>query len=136
MPGWVNRWQKRRREAGEGADADIMQANHRRFRVAFALIGFAVLLALLGAKLLFPVPIDTVLRAAAGICGVVGFVMAKWAQQEHAFLTRPDSGSPPEIIPKYALTSAAFCPKTMVNERYGDVETTITRWLSRRLPLL
>ena len=98
MPGWAERWQKRRRELAEGADADLMQSNRRRFRVGFGLIGLAFVLALMGAKISFPATVEITLRVGAGISGVIGIVLAKWAQQEHTFVSRPDPESPPEIF--------------------------------------
>jgi len=100
MPGWVGRWQKRRRELAEGADADLMQSNRRRFIAAFGLIGFAFVMGLIDAEFRLPATLEIVFRVAAGISGVVGIVLAKWAQQEHAFLTRPDPEGPPEIFKK------------------------------------
>jgi hypothetical protein len=98
MTGWVERWQKRRRDLAEGADADLMQSNRRRFRVAFSLIGFAFVTGLIDAKFRLPTTLEILFRVGAGISGVVGIVLAKWAQQEHAFLTRPDTEGPPEIF--------------------------------------
>jgi hypothetical protein len=97
MPGWRARWQKRRRELAEGADADLMQLNRRRFRVAFGMIGIALVLGLLSAKARMPAMVEG-LRIAAGISGVVGVVLAKWAQAEHDFLTKPEPECPPEIF--------------------------------------
>jgi hypothetical protein len=98
MRGWVKRWQKRQRDLAEGADADLMQSNRRRFRGAFCLIGLAVVLGLISAKFRLPPTLKLVFRVGAGISGVVGVVLAKWAQQEHAFLTRPDPEGMPEIF--------------------------------------
>jgi len=98
MPGWVERWQKRRLEIAEGADADLMQSNRRRFRVAFGLIGLAFVMGLLDAKFLLPATLGIIFRVGAGISVVVGIVLAKWAQHEHTFITRPDLEGPPEIF--------------------------------------
>jgi hypothetical protein len=98
MHGWFERWQKRRRELAEGTDADLMQSNRRRFRVAFGLIGLAFVMGLIDAKVRLPATLEIVFRVGAGISGVVGIVLAKWAQQEHTFLTRPDLEGPPEIF--------------------------------------
>ena len=95
MPGWFERWQARQAQLAEGADADLMQSNRRRFKIAFGLIGLAFGLGLLDARFHLA-PLRTVLTVIAGISGVVGLVLVKWAQQEHAFLTRPEG--PPEIL--------------------------------------
>jgi len=75
-----------------------MQSNGRRFRVAFSLIGLAFVLGLIDAKLPFPPMLEVAIRIVVGISGIVGIVLAKWAQHEHAFLTRPDPDRPPEIF--------------------------------------
>jgi hypothetical protein len=98
MPGWGARWQKRRRELAQGADAGLMQFNRRRFRVAFGLIGIALVLVLLSAKTHVPVMVEDALRIAAGISGVVGVVLAKWAHAEHSFLAKPEQEDPSEIF--------------------------------------
>src|SRR5262245_51309680 len=98
MAGWFQRLAKRRYELAQGADADLIQSNRRRFRLAFGLIGLAFLLGLICSKLHLPVTLKTILGVAAGISGVVGFVLAKWAQHEHDFLTDPDPEGPPEIF--------------------------------------
>ena len=98
MPGWFQRWQQRRQELEEGVDADLVQANRRRFMIGFGLIGLAVLLSLLSAEPHLASMMVNALRIGAGISGVVGIVIAKWAQFEHSFLTRPDPEGPPEIF--------------------------------------
>jgi heme A synthase len=98
MSGWFARWQERRRELAEGADADLMKVNRQRSRVAFGLMGLALLLGLMSAKVRVPVVLEKALGIASGICGVVGVVLAKWAQAEHNFLTKPEPESLPEIF--------------------------------------
>ena len=94
---WVERYQKRQCELTEGVDADLVQANRRRFRVAFG-GGIAVVLVLLDSKLRLPVLLSIVVRVGAVISGVVGIVLGKWAQAERTFLTRTDPEPPPEIF--------------------------------------
>jgi hypothetical protein len=95
---WLQRWRKRQRELAAGADADLVQANRRRFRVALGLIGLALVLGLLDARLHLSRVLHIVLRCAASVSGLVGLVMAKWAQLEDAFLSRPESEDPPTIF--------------------------------------
>jgi hypothetical protein len=98
MAGWVEGWQRRRLELAEGADADLMQSNRRRYRVAFGLIGLAFVLGLIDAKFRLPHILEIAFRVGAGVSGLVGIALAKWAQHEHAFLTEPDPERPPEIF--------------------------------------
>ena len=98
MPSWLERWEKRHRELAEGADTELMQANRRRFRLAFALIGVGFALAVLGGKLHLPSTFDAAVRVIAGAAVVIGFVLGRWARQEREFLTQPDPEGPPEIF--------------------------------------
>lgn len=98
MSVWIARWQKRRRELAEGADADLMQANRQRSRLAFGLIGLAAILGLLSDKAYLPGMLEKALVIACVISGVVGIVLAKYAQAEHSVLTKPEPEGPPEIF--------------------------------------
>jgi hypothetical protein len=98
MPGWVERWQKRQRELAQGADADLVHSNRRKFRVASSLLGLAFVLGLLDAKIPLPSYVRIAITLGAVISGVGGIVLMKWAQQEDVFLTRPDPEGPPEIF--------------------------------------
>jgi hypothetical protein len=98
MADWLERWRKRQREIAEGTDADLVQANRTRFRVAFSLVGVGFILMVLGGKLRSTGRLDTVLRVIAAVSVVVGFVLGRWARSEREFLTRPDPESPPEIF--------------------------------------
>lgn len=98
MAGWLERWRERQHEIAEGADADLLQANKTRFRVALGLFGFGFAIILLGGKLHVTGTLDTVLRVMAGASIVVGFVLGRWARSEREFLTRPDPEGPPEIF--------------------------------------
>jgi hypothetical protein len=98
MAGWVERWQRRRLELAEGADADLMRSNRRRYKVAFSLIGLAFVLGLIDAKFSLPHALEIALRVGIGVSGLLGIVLAKWALHEHDFLTEPDPERPPEIF--------------------------------------
>jgi hypothetical protein len=98
MTSWTERWQRRRRELAEGADADLVRTNRRRFRLAFSLIGLALALTAIEAKVQLPKSLDTVLRIVAVSSFVIGSMMGRWAREERAFLNRPDPEGPPEIF--------------------------------------
>ena len=98
MSGWIARYEKRRRELAEGADEDLVQANRRRSRLALSLISLAFVLGLIDAKFRLPSRLDIACRIRVGTCGVVGIVLARWAQREREFLTSPDPEGPPEIF--------------------------------------
>jgi len=98
MSNWLARSQKRRRELAAGADADLVQTNRKRCRVAFGLIGLAVLLGLLSDKIRAPHWLEDVFVIAAAASAAVGILLAKWAQAEHNFLTKAEPEGPPEIF--------------------------------------
>jgi len=98
MADWLERRRKRQREIAEGTDADLVQANRTRFRVAFGLVGVGFILIILSGKLHLKGRLDTVLRVIAAVSVVVGFVLGRWARSEREFLTRPDQEGPPEIF--------------------------------------
>ena len=48
--GWFERWSRRQDELAQGADPDLVRDNRKRYRLAFWLLGFAILLSLLVSK--------------------------------------------------------------------------------------
>ena len=80
MSTWWERSRKRDLELAEGADADLMQANRRRYRVAFALMGLAVLIVYLEPKIHLPGKLSTIIRVLAAASFEVGVLLVKWAQ--------------------------------------------------------
>ena len=98
MPGWLRKSQNRLRELAEGVDADLVQANQKRFKTAFRLLGLAIVLGLVGEGLHLPEVLRTIVRCVTVVFAAVGLLMAKWAQQESAFLSRPDPEGPPKIF--------------------------------------
>jgi hypothetical protein len=98
MSGWLQRWSQRQHDLARGVDADLVRDNGRRFKVDFGLIGFGLLLAMLGSKVHTPSLMHWVLLEAGGVSTVVGFFMAMWAREEAAFLNKPDPEEPPTIL--------------------------------------
>jgi hypothetical protein len=98
MSSWWERSRKRDLEIAEGADADLLQQNRCRSKLAFTLIGLAVLIVYGDSKVHFPSKVSMALRMFAAVSFALGAVLAKWAQHEHSFLTRPDPEGPPEIF--------------------------------------
>lgn len=98
MAGWLARWEKRRQELAEGVDADLMQANRRKFRVAYSLFGAALAVFLLREKIDLPSILEKGLAVGGAASGCAGLVLMRWAQAERNFLTKPDPEGPPEIF--------------------------------------
>jgi hypothetical protein len=98
MRGWLQRWSQRQRDLSRGVDADLVRDNGKRYKVSFGLIGLGLLLAVLGSKVHTPSLLHWVVLAAGGGSGWVGFLMAIWAREESAFLSKPDPEEPPTIF--------------------------------------
>jgi len=100
MSNWVKRFQERQRELTQGADADLVQANRRRYKRALLLLAFNAGLIFLNGK----VNLSPALRTAVGILSaticLLGLLMLRWAWQESLFLNRPDPEGPPSILKK------------------------------------
>lgn len=61
-------------------------------------MGLAVILALLCDKVHLPAILEKALAITCGISAAVGIVLAKRAQAEYRFLTKPEPEGPPEIF--------------------------------------
>ena len=70
--GWFERWSRRQDELAQGADADLVRDNRRRYRLGFLLLGFATLLSLLVSKVNFGEHVRQVVGVVAGGSGVPG----------------------------------------------------------------
>jgi heme A synthase len=95
---WWERWRERQHQLVQGVDADLVRANHQRFRLAFGLLGCAFLLGILVPKLHLPSTLRLIVGAIVTVVFLVGFLLAAWARQEAAFLSKPDPEEPPKIF--------------------------------------
>ena len=98
MAGYLERWRRRQRELREGVDADLLQANRRRFRLALSLVGLGLAAIALAGRLRLSSRVDAALRVIAAASVIFGFVLLQWARRERLFLDQPDSEGPPEIF--------------------------------------
>jgi hypothetical protein len=98
MSGWLRRWSQRQRDHTWGIDADLVRDNRRRFKFAFGLMGLGLLFILFGGKLFSPDPLRWIVLGTAGVSFLAGFSMGMWAQQEAAFLSKPEREEPPTIF--------------------------------------
>lgn|ERR1700719_1732339 len=98
MLGWFGRWLQRQRDLSRGVDADLVRDNSKRYRRAFGLIGFGFLLSLLDAKIKIPGTLRPTAIGIAIVSIIAGFLLAAWARQERAFLSKPDQEEPPRIF--------------------------------------
>lgn len=95
---WWERWTERHSQLAQGVDADLVRANHHRFRWAFGLLVFAFLLGIVVSKLHLPSTLRFIVDAIVIVAFLVGFVLAAWSRQEAAFLSRPDPQGPPKMF--------------------------------------
>jgi hypothetical protein len=95
---WWERWRERQYQLAQGVDADLARGNHQRFRLAFGLLVFAFLLAILTSKLHLPTTLRFIISVIVIGAFLVGFVLAAWARQEAAFLSKPGPEEPPKIF--------------------------------------
>jgi hypothetical protein len=98
MISWFERWRRRQRDLTQGVDADLVRDNRNRYRLALGLIGFAFLLGLLGSRVHIPSTLHSIVVGIAIVSLVAGFLLAAWARQEAAFLSKPDPVDPPRIF--------------------------------------
>jgi uncharacterized membrane protein (UPF0182 family) len=97
---WIERWLKRRNEIAQGADADLLAQNARRFHLAAVLFIAAVVLFWITTKLPLPHTARVVLNIIVFAAFVASLVLAHWTQRMEAFLNRPDPEAPPSILKK------------------------------------
>jgi len=98
MAGYFERWRRRQRELREGVDADLLQTNRRRFRLALSLVGIGLVLVAVAGKLRLSSRLDAALRVTAAVSVMLGIVLLQWARRERLFLEQPDSEGPPKIF--------------------------------------
>jgi hypothetical protein len=95
---WWERWRERQYQLAQGVDANLVRGNHQRFRLAFGLLVFAFLLGILASKFHLPSTLRFIIGVIVIAAVLVGFVLAAWARQEAAFLSKPDPEEPPQIF--------------------------------------
>jgi hypothetical protein len=98
MSTWFRRVRERQRDLAQGADADLIRQNSNRYRLALGLIGFGLLLTLLDAKTKISGTLRLLVVGMAILSIVAGFLLAAWARQERAFLSKPDAEEPPSLF--------------------------------------
>ena len=87
--GWFERWSHRQDELAQGADADLVRDNRKRYRLAFSLLGFAILLLLLVSKVDLGKQLRLVMSVVPAGSGVAGLLLLAWARQEQIVLHKP-----------------------------------------------
>jgi hypothetical protein len=94
-----SRQQQRDSDLRNGADADLVAANNRRWKLY--LIFSAVLVGVYAANRVFHPTgwVHSLVYGAYILVLVVGYVAGQWWWQEKIFLHKPDPKEPPKIFP-------------------------------------
>ena len=94
---WLERKQTRLRELHQGADADLVRANRRRWKLSwllfvasFFLIG--IQLAVKPSGLWHDIAVGSFVACVGG-----GLLLGHWARAEQTFLERPEPKEPPKL---------------------------------------
>jgi hypothetical protein len=95
---WWERWQERQEELAQGADADLVRDNRRKWRLGWGLSSFALLLLFVLAKVPVCRPLQLILGVVALVSVIIGGLVSSWARAESRFLNRPDREKPPSIF--------------------------------------
>jgi hypothetical protein len=95
---WFNRYRQRQRDLAAGADADLVAANRKRWKIvwfffclAFLLLGLAHLLKPRGV-------VAETISWISGVSFALGMLLAMWARAEDGFLNGPDPKKPPSLF--------------------------------------
>jgi hypothetical protein len=94
---WIHRSQQRQRDLQQGVDADLVQANRRRWKLCAWLFGLFFVSIGVQAFAKFSGIVD---RIALGITAVLLFgaiILGRWASAWAEFLDRPDPKEPPRL---------------------------------------
>ncbi len=93
-----DRYLRRQRDLATGVDADLVQGNRRKFRLAISLIGVAFLLLGIDRIIKPHGLIQEVFGWLLGVLLVSGTLIAMWAGQERAFLDKPEPKKPSSLF--------------------------------------
>ena len=97
MLDWLDRWQQRHSELQNGADADLVRDNRRRWKFSLALLVCSFLLVGIQAAVKFPDPWHTIAVTLTIVFFVGGALLGRWARAERSFLDRPNPKEPPRL---------------------------------------
>ncbi|MBZ5645233.1 MAG: hypothetical protein LAO19_20940 [Acidobacteriia bacterium] len=94
---WFQRHQQRHRDLERGVDADLVQANQRRWKLFVCLFGLAFFsLAISAWAHLSGLPLEI----GAGITALLfigAAIVGRWASLNQSFLNKPDPKEPPRL---------------------------------------
>jgi hypothetical protein len=94
---WFERRLQRQRELQQGADADLLRDNRRRWKLCSSLFGCSLLLLGIQAAVKLSDPWHGIAVALTMGCFLAGFLLGHWARAEKSFLERPNPKEPPSL---------------------------------------
>lgn len=92
------RYRQRRRDLAAGVDADLVQSNWRKFKLAGLLVALGALLVGIDRFVKFHGLIQEIIAGLYVVFLLGGMFLAIWAEQEDAFLRKPDPKKPPSLF--------------------------------------
>ncbi|HTS12888.1 MAG TPA: hypothetical protein VMH00_12280 [Candidatus Limnocylindrales bacterium] len=95
---WWQRTRQRQRELAQGADADLVRANGKRWKIGLLLSGVSILLLAIPGT----IHLSGIWYEIAGVVifsvYAAGMILLWWARAESGFLSKPDPKKPPSIL--------------------------------------
>jgi hypothetical protein len=98
MLDWFSRYPQRQRDFAAGVDADLVASNWKKTKLWLSLFGVGILLLGMAGTAEVHRVVKEILRWFGSATMLVGFAIAIWAQQERAFLDKPDPKKPPSLF--------------------------------------
>ncbi len=95
---WFGRYLRRQRDLARGVDADLVQGNRRKFRLASSFFGLASLLSVIDRVARPHGLIQEVFFWLIGVLFLGSAFVGRWAWQERVFLVKPDPKKPPSLF--------------------------------------
>jgi hypothetical protein len=97
---WLERWQQRQYEIAQGADANLIRENVKRFRWSGGLFVAGGLLAWVAGRFQLAHALHVAAYCLAVLLLIASWVLFSWARAQDGLLRRPDPEGPPSILKK------------------------------------
>jgi hypothetical protein len=98
MLDWIERRVLRQRELQQGADADLLRDNRKRWKLSWVLLGSSFVLIGVQTMIVLSDPFHRIAVALTMILFVAGALLGHWARAEKSFLDQPDPKEPPNLF--------------------------------------
>jgi hypothetical protein len=83
--GWWERWRQRQQELAEGADADLVRDNRKKWLWSIALSGAGSLMLFVFTRIRLWKPLEAVVLVVGFGLFIAGFLLGRWALAESCF---------------------------------------------------